>query len=63
MIQKVISKEIEKLILFCWCVKDTGNARKEQDPVPDPDPLVQGTDPKIRIRTRMSRIRKLVIII
>jgi hypothetical protein len=26
------------------------------DPEPDPDPLVSGTDPGIRIRTKMSRI-------
>ncbi len=28
---------------------------KNQDP--DPDPLVRGTDPRIRIRTKMLRIR------
>jgi hypothetical protein len=28
-----------------------------QDPEPDPDALVRGTDPRIRIRTKMSRIR------
>jgi hypothetical protein len=28
----------------------------ELDPTPDPDPLVRGTDPQIRIHTRMSRI-------
>ena len=27
------------------------------DPDPDPNPLVGGTDPGIRIRTKMSRIR------
>jgi hypothetical protein len=26
------------------------------DPEPDPDPSVRGTDPEIRIRTKMSRI-------
>jgi hypothetical protein len=26
--------------------------------IADPDPLVSGTDPWIRIRTKMSRIRK-----
>ncbi len=32
---------------------------KEPDPEPDPNPLVRGTDPtpRIRIRTKMSRIR------
>jgi hypothetical protein len=42
-------------IIFCWHLK----RRKEQDP--DSDPLVKGTDPRIRIRirvrTKMSRIR------
>jgi hypothetical protein len=28
----------------------------ESDPEPDPDPLVRGTDPGIRIRTKKSRI-------
>jgi hypothetical protein len=28
----------------------------ELDPEPDPDPLVRGTDPGIRIRTKMSRM-------
>jgi hypothetical protein len=30
---------------------------KKQDPEADPDPLVRDTDPCIRIRTKMSRIR------
>ncbi len=34
-----------------------GQWRKLQDPDPDPDPLVRGTDPWIRIHTKMSRIR------
>ncbi len=29
---------------------------KKEDPELDPDPLVRGTDPGIRIRTKMSRI-------
>jgi hypothetical protein len=28
----------------------------DSDLEPDPDPLVRGTDPGIRIRTKMSRI-------
>jgi hypothetical protein len=28
----------------------------ESDPELDPDPLVRGTDPRIRIRTKMSQI-------
>ncbi len=33
------------------------------DPVPDPDPdpLFRGTDPRIRIRTKTSRIRNTVV--
>ncbi len=30
--------------------------RKKSDPELDPDPLVRGKDPRIRIRTKMSRI-------
>ena len=48
-LQKVISKKIN----FCWHLED--HWRKEQDP--EPDPLVKSTDPRIRIRTKMSRIR------
>jgi hypothetical protein len=42
--------------IICWHLE--GHWRKEPDPEPDPhpDPLVKGTDPKIRIRTKMSRI-------
>jgi hypothetical protein len=40
-------------IIFCWRLE--GHRQKEQDP--DPDPIVKGTDPRIRIRTKMSRIR------
>jgi hypothetical protein len=29
----------------------------ESDPIPNPDLLVRGTDPHIRIRTKMSQIR------
>jgi hypothetical protein len=37
-----------------------GHSGKEKDPEPDlnTDPLVRGTDSRIRIRTKMSRIRK-----
>ncbi len=33
-----------------------GHWRKEQDPVPNTDPWVSWTDPRIRIHTKMSRI-------
>ncbi len=36
-----------------FCLRLEGHWRKEQDPYP----LVRGTDPQIRIRTKMSRIR------
>ncbi len=42
-----------KNIIFCWRLQ--GPWRKEQDPKLDPD--VRGTDPRIRICTKMSRIR------
>ncbi len=50
-LQKGISKKT--------CCRCEGHWRKEQDPDPDPDPLVKakGTEPKIRIRTKMLRIR------
>jgi hypothetical protein len=50
--------------LFCWHLE--GHWRKEQGPESDlhPDPLVKGTDPRIRSRirilTKMSPIRKMV---
>jgi hypothetical protein len=34
-----------------------GHSQKEQDPDLEPNPLVIGTDPKIGISTKMSRIR------
>jgi hypothetical protein len=51
-LEKEISKKLGKKYFFL------GHTRKEQDP--NPDPLVRGTDPRIRIRTltNMSRIRK-----
>jgi hypothetical protein len=45
------SKTIFKKIIFCWRLE--GLQRKEQNP----DPLFRGTDPRIRIRTKLSRIR------
>jgi hypothetical protein len=41
---------------FCW--HPEGHCGKEQDPEPDlnTDPLVRGTDSRIRIRTKISRI-------
>ncbi len=56
----VPSKSIQNI--FCWHLE--GHWRKEQDQHPDPDMLVKGTDPRIRvrirIRTKISRIRNTV---
>jgi hypothetical protein len=43
-------KNLGKKTVFCWRLG--GHGRK----LPDPDPLVKCTDPRIRIRTKMSRI-------
>jgi hypothetical protein len=50
-LQKVISKKTRKnyFLLASWRL-----CRKKQDP--EPDPLVRGMDPRIRIRTKMSQI-------
>ena len=54
-LQKVISKETLKIIIFfCW--RHEGPGWKLQDPHPDPDPLVRGIDPRIRIRAKISWI-------
>jgi hypothetical protein len=45
-----------KKIIFWWHLQ--GHWRKEQDP--EPDPLVKDTDPRIRIRIQMSRIRNTI---
>ncbi len=51
MLQKVISKKVEKTY-FCRHLKS--HWRKEQDR--DPDPLVIDKDSRIRIHTKMSWI-------
>ncbi len=50
-------KNLVKTIIFGWHLE--GRWRKEQDPDSDRDPLVKDTDPRIRIRirTKISRIR------
>jgi hypothetical protein len=50
-LQKVICKKTLKLKIFFCCRLDG------QDQEPDPGPLVRGMDPRIRIHTKMSRIR------
>ncbi len=53
-LQTVTSKtNLEKNI--CWRLDR--HRRKEQDPEPDPDPSVRGTEPWIRIRTKIPRNR------
>jgi hypothetical protein len=54
-LQKVGNKQ--KKIVFCWGLE--GQGRKYQDPDSDRDPMVRGTDP--RIRTKMSRIHNTAI--
>jgi hypothetical protein len=52
-LQKVISKKTRKNLknIFCWLLE--GQRRKEYlDLKLDPDTLVIGTDPRIRIRTK-----------
>jgi hypothetical protein len=45
-----------KKLVFCWSLQ--GQRRKYQDPDPDlnldPDPLVRGMDPRIRIHTKKN---------
>jgi hypothetical protein len=53
-LQKLRSRKLFKNLVFCWRLE--GHWRKYQDPEPDPDPLVRGRDPRIRIRTKMSWI-------
>jgi hypothetical protein len=49
-------KNIEKIQNKIFCLHFEGHWRKEQDL--DPEPLVSGTGPRIRIcTTKMSRIR------
>jgi hypothetical protein len=51
-LQKVICRKTFFKLVFCWHLEG-----KYKDP--DPDPLVRGMDPRIRIRiqTKMSWIR------
>jgi hypothetical protein len=59
-IKKVIRKNLDENLFFVGILKATDE--KKQDPNPDPNPnpdpetKVSGTYPRIRIRTKMSRI-------
>ncbi len=55
-IKRIRIQNWKKKNTFCW--HPEGHWRKEQDqePEPLPDPLVNGTVPRIRICTKMSRI-------
>ncbi len=54
-LQKGISKKTRNF--FCCLGR---SLTEEQDPEPDPDPLVRNADPKIQIRPKMSEIRNTV---
>ncbi len=54
-LQKVIWRKTFFLNLFFVCILKVNDESK--DPHPDPDPLVRGMDPRIRIHTKMSWIR------
>ncbi len=56
-LQKVISRKFRNSF-FVGVLKVNDENSRFQDP--DPDPLVRGTDMRIRIRTKMSRIRNTV---
>jgi hypothetical protein len=52
-LQKITNKKIWNFFFF-WHLE--GHWRKKQDLDPDPDLIVRVTDPRIRIRIKMSRI-------
>ncbi len=56
--QKVTSKKncVKKLV-FCWHLEGQWQNSRMRIQDPDPDPLVRGIDPRIRIHTKMSWIR------
>ncbi len=56
----VITNKPKKFRIFFCCLLE-GYWRKQQDPEPDPNPIVRGTDPRIRIRTKMSRTRNTAV--
>jgi hypothetical protein len=47
---------MEKIYFFAFFTEDFGTN-------PHPEPLVRGTDPRIRIRTKMSRIRNTALMV
>jgi hypothetical protein len=51
-----MQKNFFKKLVFCWHLE--GQWWKLKDLDPHPDPLVRGMDPRIRIHTKMSWIRK-----
>ncbi len=54
--KRINQNKLEKILFFVGVLK-VRDWRKEQDPNPEPDPLVRGTNPRIRIRTKMSQIQ------
>ncbi len=53
-------KNVEKFFSVAIFKVTEGNTRIRSEES-DPDPLVRGTDPRIQIRTKMSRIRNTVL--
>jgi hypothetical protein len=61
-LQKVISRKNKIINLFFVGIlkvydENSRNRIQDLDPDPNPDPLVRGMDPGIRIHTKMSWIR------
>ncbi len=49
-------KNMGKKLFFFFILDPLSLWREKSDPELDPDPLVRGADPRIRIRIKMSRI-------
>jgi hypothetical protein len=64
-LQKVISKKLNKKLVFCWHLGKVNdeNSRIRIRIDPNPDPLVRGMDPRIQIQIhpKMSWIRNSVL--
>jgi hypothetical protein len=52
------NKQNKQKLFFVGVLKVTYEKKQdpELDPDPNPDPLVRGADPRIRIRTKMSQV-------
>jgi hypothetical protein len=56
-LQKVICRKTFFKLVFCWRLEGQLFELQDPDPHRDPDPLVRGMDPRIRIHTKTSWIR------